>query len=142
MGKVALKKNKGWNIAAYHQAEMNIAENSIFGKCSHLFSNEEFNKYAALLHTKILQMDIAAKFAVGTYWGMDVDDKTGEVWEVYPNTQASHQGVQAGDHIVGVDGREINFRELQWLMHVMMEFRPFPEFPFNGEVNFRSLRKV
>lgn len=139
--KVALMKSASWNIDAYHDAEMDLVKKNIFdhmaGMCSHIFSNEEFNEYAKELNAHVTQEDIRAQFTVGAEWGMDVDIKTGEVLEVMDDSQAKMAGIREGDFIVGIDDQEMTYRQFQWLLHVMYEYRAFEQFPFKGVINFR-----
>jgi len=137
----ALMKSPSWDIAAYHDAEMDIVRKNIFdhmtGMCSHIFSNEEFNQYAKELNAHVTQEDIRAQFTVGAEWGLEVDVKTGEVLEVMDDSPGKMAGIREGDFIIGIDDREMTYREFQWLLHVMYEYRPFEQFPFKGVINFR-----
>jgi len=140
----ALKKNPSWDITAYHDAEMDLVKKNLFdhseGRCSYIFSNEELEKYAKELDADVTQKDIRAEFNVGTEWGMDVDNQTGEVLGVIDDSPAHKQNIREGDFIVGIDDEELTTnRQLQWLFHVMYEYSSFEQFPFNGVVNLRRV---
>merc|ERR1719233_1426238 len=98
------KQTAQWNITDFHESELWVARQTIFfhdmgRQCSHIFDNDTFDEFARLLHANLKQMELEVDLEVGAPWGIEFDDKTGEVLEVEPHSQGATQGVQLGDFV-------------------------------------------